>query len=808
MFIRRLGSICLLLFVLGSSCGTLEKSVKVTTGKTKAFKVYKFDFGLARVAEEYIGVTHQDDYDAEKGYGWTVRPQFVRDRGKPNDLYRDLIYSNQPAKFRVALAPGLYKITFVVGDFDYGNHSLKVEIPQAAIDLPLLHPRVGEFLRLSGGIDLNADILELQFDSPRQNWVLNALLIEPVLEMEEVKVTNETFKAPPGWEAIAAWPNPVQPLVKRFRKDRREVNDFQPTGLSKEDYLKVIQGNVDFFKNHQNEKGAIIDPYKKVEYQYATPCFALAAATLVTQADRVDLLEPAAKAMDWAVWTLSRGKAANHHEDFFSPQIAHALPLLRPLVDVERYRRWEEHLRTFDPDAVYRAAPGGGNWNVVALSGEALFYLMDLRDNPDYIERCIAAQGRSFNSPWGLYTEGPMPYDHFPRIWAADMLAKGYRGKQTPLLDEVLDRGALTSLFMQSPTGELPAGGRSAHHQWNEAEQCVTYEIYAAKAKASGDREMAGVFKRAAHLALHSITRWVRPSGELWIVKNRVDPSRFHGYEGYSSHSQYNLLAMAMLSIAYEQAAKTEDIPETPAPADVGGFVFQLPQPFNKVFANARGYYLEIDYGADLNYNATGLIRIHKKGFDPQLGPSDAITRLNTYRLPERPKAIAAIGPAWKNREGKWISLAEFGRSRHHEKFDRTPTVELSNIHASANRVTFQLTYEQDFEGPTRVVEAYTVTPDWAELEVTLEDYDGSMRLIWPVLADNGEESTAVKVEDSKVFVSLAGQTQSYEAIGADQIRVQEEKQGFRNGWARLAFADYFSSGKATLRIQPVMKSK
>jgi hypothetical protein len=30
----------------------------------------------------------------------------------------------------------------------------------------------------------------------------------------------------------------------------------------------------------------------------------------------------------------------------------------------------------------------------------------------------------------------------------------------------MFDRGSLTSLLLQSPTGELPCGGRSAHHQW------------------------------------------------------------------------------------------------------------------------------------------------------------------------------------------------------------------------------------------------------------------------------------------------------------------------------------------------------
>src|SRR5205823_596275 len=145
-----------------------------------------------------------------------------------------------------------------------------------------------------------------------------------------------------------------------------------------------------------------------------------------------------------------------------------------------------------------------------------------------------------------------------------------------------------------------PVGGRSAHHQWNEAEQCATYEIYAAKSLADGDAAMAGVFKRAAHLSLASIKRWVRPSGELWIVKNHVDPAQRHGYDGYSAHSQYNLLPMAMLAMAYEYAGTTEKVREQYAPAEVGGYVLDIGERFHKVFANAGGMYIELDTSADL----------------------------------------------------------------------------------------------------------------------------------------------------------------------------------------------------------------
>ena len=37
-----------------------------------------------------------------------------------------------------------------------------------------------------------------------------------------------------------------------------------------------------------------------------------------------------------------------------------------------------------------------------------------------------------------MYTEGPMPYDLFPRMWASDLLTHGYDGALAKPLAEVL----------------------------------------------------------------------------------------------------------------------------------------------------------------------------------------------------------------------------------------------------------------------------------------------------------------------------------------------------------------------------------
>src|SRR4028118_614481 len=152
------------------------------------------------------------------------------------------------------------------------------------------------------------------------------------------------------WDLQIFQNDPTKPLLETFRQaSARTSRDFRPTGLSRQNYLKLVTGQVDFWKTHQDASGAIIDPYKKEEIQYSTPAFAHAAAVLIARDKRADLLEPAFKAMNWATRRLSERKAASSHEDFYPTMLAHALMLLKPHAAPERVARWEGNIRRFDP---------------------------------------------------------------------------------------------------------------------------------------------------------------------------------------------------------------------------------------------------------------------------------------------------------------------------------------------------------------------------------------------------------------------------------------------------------------------------
>jgi len=326
--------------------------------------------------------------------------------------------------------------------------------------------------------------------SKRGYWtrrqVLQAAITAPAvfLKVPEMQGGNAMAAAPgrardlsPWDEATARHPAggilrhvfPVMDIAAQHpsvRTDRRE------------DYLALMAGIVDFFHGYQDPAGAIIDPYVKAERQYATPAFALAAASLVRHAGRHDLLEPALLAQTFAVSALANGTTADFHADFYIPMIMHTRRLLKKLAGPASLAEWDAMLRSLVPEKAYRDHNAGGNWNIVNVSGECLRRKDGLVDPAQaagqsaYIERSLTKQAARFTR-FGMYEDpnAPLAYDAFPRLWMEDAVAnEAYDGPHHDSLLRFLVDGGLSTLLLLSPSGEWPCGGRSAHHQWNEAE--------------------------------------------------------------------------------------------------------------------------------------------------------------------------------------------------------------------------------------------------------------------------------------------------------------------------------------------------
>lgn len=595
--------------------------------------------------------------------------------------------------------------------------------------------------------------------------------------------------------ALETQVHPLAGQINQFLKDQRQTTGFQPTGLTRGDYLKVMASEVQALKGYQNAEGRIIDPVEHKEIQYATPCFAHAVAALAAAGHPVgqSLLESGMKAMDVATTDMTKGNKAipQGHGDFYTYPVMKAFGLYQKVAPAERVEEWRKKLAAVEPKKLYsQTTGGGGNWNLVNTAGEFLRAKAGLT-GMDYVEMCLEKQEKAFGE-LGMFDEkgNPLPYDHFPRHFLASLLEQGYRGKSAAFYEERLWRAAWVSLFMQSPFGEAPTGYRSSHHIWNEAQSAVTFEIYAKQYAQAGRPEEAGAFKRAAHLSLASIEQWLRPDGSGYIVKNRYPIEAKHGYEAYSSHTQYNLLMCSMLAGAWEFA--DEAIAERPAPADVGGFVMPILKPFHKVFASAGGSYVEYDTNGDHVYNPTGLLRIHLAGGHPQLGPSDGCAEKYSGKGVQ-----LAVGPGWRDGQGAWHSLAEQSGEPAVEVLEQQPA-----------RAAFRVRYA--LAGDMRVTE--TITCDATGVTVVDEVVGPAakaMRVSFPMLVTDGLKETEVTVQGGEIRLRLEGKGERVVLLEPAQGTWQRsgQKVGHRNGMAEavfstMEFAGGENGGKMVYRIE------
>jgi hypothetical protein len=587
--------------------------------------------------------------------------------------------------------------------------------------------------------------------------------------------------ATPSFAAAGVEPFPDSPLVEPFLRAAAGRRPAARIGApsNRDAYLRLVEGIVRLFAPHQDARGAIVDPFTMGERQYSTPAFALAAAVLCASKRDPSILPACVRAMNAACADLAAGKAADRHADFFTVLLVHADVVLRPLVPQATAASWQRELAALVPEQVYVQQPASGrplqNWNLVAAAGEFLRCREGYGRSEAWCHASLALQAEHMTAA-GMYRDpnDPMAYDHFARLWALDVIEEGYRGPLAATWSEWLERAAWASLFMQSPRGELPCGGRSAHHQWNEAEQAVTFETFARRYARQGEHAAAGAFKRAARLSVESIARWVRPSGELWIVKNRVDPAKRHGYEVYSFHSQYNLLTAAMLALAWLRA--DEAVPDGVCPAELGGYAFAIQPAFHKVFAAAGGWSVEIDTGADLHYNPTGILRVHHASLPGAL-ISDGTTATPAYTLPSVPTRTMAVGPEWLGPDNQWTGLASRGGGD-------IGAADVRLVERSGSRVVIEVVYRGALGGgATAVRETVAVSAGGVEISHAVEGAAGSVRQVIPVLVSDGETESTVQVEGPTASVSRERGTLRLTRLDGLEWQRAGEREPCRNGF-------------------------
>ncbi len=577
---------------------------------------------------------------------------------------------------------------------------------------------------------------------------------------------------------------PLAPRIEAFLANHAAVRDDRPTGLAREDYLGVIAGQVRVFRGLQDAAGRIIDPVRSNECYFATPCHAHAVAALAAggMAGEPGVLESGLRAMDSATRDMAAGAAAGGHGDFFTWPVMLALQLYDGIAPPARAAEWTNRLARIDPAKLYRVRTDANNWNLVNVAGEFLRSRAGMT-SPDYVEACLGAQRRHFTAP-GMFNEAgnPLPYDLFSRHYLAGMLHLGYDGAHAAAYRSLLWRGAWMSLFMQSPFGEMPTGFRSSHHIWNEAQQAAMFEIYAAHLGDAGRAAEAGAFKRAARLSLASVREWIRPDGSGFVVKNRFPEAAQHGYEAYTTHSAYNLLACSMLAQAWRFADDT--VAERPALAEVGGFAIAVTDAFHKVFANAGGTQIEIETAGDRGprqYNPTGLLRIHVRGGHPQLGPSDGCAPYISG-----PGVNRSVAPAWRGPGGAWVRVADL-------RPGRAPVVEV--LREAPHEVIVRVSHAElpaGTGGVVRLSSTYTVRGEGVTVEELIAGDVDAMRIEWPMLVFDGRTRTDVRMEGNAVEARLDGRGMRFAVLDPPGAILRREGREIphRNGMVDTILAE------------------
>jgi hypothetical protein len=255
-----------------------------------------------------------------------------------------------------------------------------------------------------------------------------------------------------------------------------------------------------------------------------------------------------------------------------------------------------------------------------------------------------------------------------------------------------------------------------------------------------------------------------------------------------------------MLAIAFERA--DDAIPERPAPAEIGGYVFDAREPFHKIAANAGGTYVLIDTGADTAHDATGLLRVHRAGV--ALSPySGNAAPQRAYGPKDDPTKIPLTpGLAWKRdaSDAAWRSLAD----ARHRSFTNAgpPSVtedDLTVREESASRVAFTVRYELGGEGmPPFVEEDYTVSGDGAvEIRARLggdaPHPEGTRaRLMFPALVSDGEADTHITLAGARATIRHAGAILAWEIVSPEgaALALEGPRIPTRNGFVRALAAD------------------
>jgi len=517
---------------------------------------------------------------------------------------------------------------------------------------------------------------------------------------------------------------------------------WRPLDIPPDAYLDVIEQLCHFSARYQEQGGAIIDPLLKREHQYATPYFAFAVGALLHAGRGHDLLQSGVRAMDHATACVARGHSGipDGHGEFFLAPLTGALRLYEDHVPEEVLHRWRQRLHLPIQEVIQDIRNRTNNWRTYAMKGEWLRYragLVDRRTAVAFIEDAWlnrTQRERITSDKWSLYQDWSSdPQSHaVEAVGRGNLLAlavSGYDGHSAEEIRRCVYSGTQTALLLQDPSGQCPPNGRTDNHVFNDVLYQLAFEIMAEEAAKQGDDRLAGQYRRAAGLSFRSIARW-RRTDRPWtdsysITKNHFDPPDRVGYQPASQYSNYTGAVMYHLAEAF--LSHQTDLPESPAPAEIGGYALAMDPRFGSAVANAGGMHIFANLRGDsvpkygVYWTSLGVVRFARMGWDSRLGPSDGV-----YDATMR-KGVT-FGPTWL--EGnRWVRLAE--QAKHYRG-----TLRVDSVHPLLVRCSILYHCVTGIGGPA-FSHDFVLTPDGV-LATLRSPNDISFGVTLPLLENDG----------------------------------------------------------------------
>lgn len=521
------------------------------------------------------------------------------------------------------------------------------------------------------------------------------------------------------------------------------------TGVAASDLLARVKGEVAYWATQQAADGSIPDPYSQQTYAVTASNFAYGAALLVSTGNTT-YLSQAVSAMDWASnhYGHTADTSTSDGLEFDITPLVNAYSLLKASgqVSSSQLATWAKDLGAITTNQNQLDS----NWSTYAMNGawlQAKAGLISVATATGFIENIWTKYqaARESGATGGLYVDGnnqpsSLSVEAVGRGNFVALIAEGYDGPSAGAMAAVSSQGSQASLLMEDPSGQVPAGGRTDDHLWVDAGYQAIDQTLAAT---TADPTLAGQYQTAADLTFQQMSRWQNANGTFQVTKNQFDSSQRVGFQTASTFSGYNTNLMASTATAYQEMV-SGGVTEQPTQAQVGGYVYSTPTGFAASFAIAGGTAVQIETKGRTSpifgqyWNALGVDRIGRVGWDTRLGPSDG-----TYNGSDG----VSFGPTWQS-NGNWDHLAARAAT-----YAGTVTSSLATPVLTRLSVVWAPT---SGTGPS-FTQSLTITPDGILSQTTETGVVGGWGMTLPLMRDDGKTTMTQTTSNGIASVSYPG---------------------------------------------------